>query len=336
MPCEITFLATHNHDLTSYDSLKFRKVSPEVRARLVDLFQNGHSPISALKVIKDDIQLNNENYEEMLVDRRYCPTYEDCYYLYKNRFRKKATSSNVEGKYAEYIKVLHKRDYSIGSNSDESSDTQDEDDLNENLGHEFEAYEDLMTVESDPDNYLMQNDTDNEEYLVKFEGDSEENFIQTDNEYKEFVIEISNDPEETIVQDENVVETIIVDKDITKFIPVSNDREAAKSVLYDINNIIDDFIEKSPTETRVGLEALYKTLVNIKDPSAFTTCCTVFGSVMQFKPITRKTTLSDANGLEEDSSRKILNGTIKKPIVGHNRSKERRKAALLLNNSGLL
>jgi hypothetical protein len=89
MPCEVTFITTHNHSTLSADSLRFRKISQEVKDKLLNLFHNGHSVSTALQSLKIDIQLNNDNYEEILADRKYCPTYDDCYHLYRQEFERR-------------------------------------------------------------------------------------------------------------------------------------------------------------------------------------------------------------------------------------------------------
>jgi hypothetical protein len=81
MPCEVTFITTHNHSTLSADCLRFRKISEEVKDKLLNLFHNGHSASTALESLKIDIQLNNDNYDEILADRKYCPTYDDCYHV---------------------------------------------------------------------------------------------------------------------------------------------------------------------------------------------------------------------------------------------------------------
>lgn len=100
MPCEIDLLVTHNHSTGSSDSLRFRKVSPEVREKLINLFHNGHTPATALKMIKMEIQLQCKDYEMVLADRNRCPDYSYSYNVYITEFKKKYTpiEFNLDGK----------------------------------------------------------------------------------------------------------------------------------------------------------------------------------------------------------------------------------------------
>lgn len=65
-PCIIHFVATHNHDIFLKDSVRFNRVSDNVKENLLKLYHSGHTPASALETIKMDIQLSYENYEEIL------------------------------------------------------------------------------------------------------------------------------------------------------------------------------------------------------------------------------------------------------------------------------
>lgn len=84
MPSESTFIATHNQSTNSADAVLFRKVSSDVEEKLINLFNNGHSPASALETIKIDIHLNFDNYESILADRKYCPAD----YMYMKVFKR--------------------------------------------------------------------------------------------------------------------------------------------------------------------------------------------------------------------------------------------------------
>jgi hypothetical protein len=86
LPCAVELNFSHNHALKSADVLRFRPVGEEVKAKLLDMFRKGHSPASALESHKVDIQLENEEYEHKLADRKYCPDYGSCYRLYRKEF----------------------------------------------------------------------------------------------------------------------------------------------------------------------------------------------------------------------------------------------------------
>lgn len=82
-PCDIVLIATHNHNT---DSLKHRRVADEVDQKLLELFKNGHNASTALEAIITEIHSKHENYEELLADRRYCPDYRHCHYIYEKKF----------------------------------------------------------------------------------------------------------------------------------------------------------------------------------------------------------------------------------------------------------
>lgn len=83
MHCEIKLIPDHNHSTDNADALRFRPVSEETKDKLLMLFECGHSPATALQCLKTEIQLNNDNYENMLDDRHYCPNHNFCYYLFR-------------------------------------------------------------------------------------------------------------------------------------------------------------------------------------------------------------------------------------------------------------
>lgn len=89
MPCEITLIATHNHSTGTADSLRFRQVSSEVKQELLNLYENGHTPGTALEMIRCNIQMNNDDYITALADRKQCPSYKYCYDLFMKEFKAK-------------------------------------------------------------------------------------------------------------------------------------------------------------------------------------------------------------------------------------------------------
>ena len=78
-PLEIELNFTHNHVIYSAESLSFRHVDDEVRQEFIRLFQDGHSPSSALYVYEDNLHLNTINEQELLetlADRARNPGYD--------------------------------------------------------------------------------------------------------------------------------------------------------------------------------------------------------------------------------------------------------------------
>lgn len=87
LPCEIYMRLAHNHPIEACDALRFRPVGNEVKESLKALYHQGHTPATALEVIKIDLMTNHpDNYEELLADRQVCPDYQACYYLYVQEF----------------------------------------------------------------------------------------------------------------------------------------------------------------------------------------------------------------------------------------------------------
>lgn len=79
----------HNHKLTSVEAMKWRDVSSETIEKLQELYMSGHSPSSALKTIKYNLQEEEgENYIYAIADRSICPDLQFCYRLYYKLFQK--------------------------------------------------------------------------------------------------------------------------------------------------------------------------------------------------------------------------------------------------------
>ena len=79
---KITLHHEHNHPLESAEAFRYRPVSEETIEKLKSLFQNGHSPSSALDTIKYDLQeQHGENYLYAAADRSVCPESDFCYRL---------------------------------------------------------------------------------------------------------------------------------------------------------------------------------------------------------------------------------------------------------------
>ncbi|GFR30465.1 SWIM-type domain-containing protein [Trichonephila clavata] len=94
-PCEIQIRYVHNHPTNSADSLRFRPVSKEAEEKLINLYQIGHSPASALEMLKIDLQIEHgSSYSKILSDRYHCPDKSFCYRLYYKHFGKDYAASS--------------------------------------------------------------------------------------------------------------------------------------------------------------------------------------------------------------------------------------------------
>lgn len=65
-PCIIRFVSTHNHSIVSADALRFRHVSEDTKMKLINLYNSGHTPATALESLKIELQLSNDNFELLL------------------------------------------------------------------------------------------------------------------------------------------------------------------------------------------------------------------------------------------------------------------------------
>ncbi|XP_033647307.1 uncharacterized protein LOC117306861 [Asterias rubens] len=100
----------HNHDLLSSASLRNRDVSKETTDNLKALYQKGHTPSTALEILKHNLREEfSANYSHVLGDRSLCPDLNYCYRLYY-RLAKQATKGasgadiyvNLEARLASY------------------------------------------------------------------------------------------------------------------------------------------------------------------------------------------------------------------------------------------
>lgn len=80
----LTFVVTvnyiHNHPLACADALRRNDVSEATEEKLRSLFEHGHSPSSALSLLKYDLQEEyGDNYIFASADRSICPDVQFCY-----------------------------------------------------------------------------------------------------------------------------------------------------------------------------------------------------------------------------------------------------------------
>ncbi|XP_053469446.1 uncharacterized protein si:dkey-75a21.2 [Ictalurus furcatus] len=89
----------HNHNLHVPDALRYKDVGPEAIQKLKKLFEAGHSPSTALDVLKYDLQLElGEDYAYASADRSICPDIQFCYRLYhqvSKSLREASPSSSI-------------------------------------------------------------------------------------------------------------------------------------------------------------------------------------------------------------------------------------------------
>ncbi|KAI2661234.1 Septation ring formation regulator EzrA [Labeo rohita] len=72
----------HNHRLNTAEVMRWRDVSNDTIEKLQQLYKSGHSPSSALKTIKYNLQEEEgDNYIYAIADRSVCPDLQFCYRL---------------------------------------------------------------------------------------------------------------------------------------------------------------------------------------------------------------------------------------------------------------
>ncbi len=76
----ITINNSHNHNVFVADTQRHRDVGDKAVETLLSLFEIGHSPTSALAVLKNDLQVEyGEHFVYASADRAMCPDLQFCY-----------------------------------------------------------------------------------------------------------------------------------------------------------------------------------------------------------------------------------------------------------------
>ncbi|XP_030848153.1 uncharacterized protein LOC115926838 [Strongylocentrotus purpuratus] len=76
----VTLRFEHNHPLSCANAVRRKDVSEATVAKLKTLFENGHSPSSALDTMKHDLQeVHGDQYVFVSTDRSICPDLHFCY-----------------------------------------------------------------------------------------------------------------------------------------------------------------------------------------------------------------------------------------------------------------
>ncbi|CAG9813941.1 unnamed protein product [Phaedon cochleariae] len=100
MPCLIKLIPNHNHPTSGAEALRYRRVSDETNDKLINLFEAGHSPSSAIESLKMEIKMRCD-YDDILADRSTFPDYSYCYHLYKRTFNEKYVPMEVSHEFLE-------------------------------------------------------------------------------------------------------------------------------------------------------------------------------------------------------------------------------------------
>jgi len=109
-PCLISLTWDHNHPIMAADVLRRQNVSSEVDFKLEHLCKNGHSPKTALRCIKMDIEDNlvqGDRLEHVLVNRSLCPDYRHCNYILNKIFPNDYDNPNDNERISSFIETLN-------------------------------------------------------------------------------------------------------------------------------------------------------------------------------------------------------------------------------------
>lgn len=82
MPCEVELQALHNHEVEDVKALSWRRVSEDIKDKIYGLYERGHNASTAKDLLKMNVCFNFHDYDTMLADRKFCPNYNYCAYLY--------------------------------------------------------------------------------------------------------------------------------------------------------------------------------------------------------------------------------------------------------------
>ncbi|XP_070839700.1 uncharacterized protein [Chaetodon trifascialis] len=97
----------HNHHVSCAAAMRRRDVSRETVEKLKKLFESGHSPSSALSILKYDLQEEErDNYVYAAADRSVCPDLHFCYRLYYKLFRRAYSAAPGEEMFKDLQQTL--------------------------------------------------------------------------------------------------------------------------------------------------------------------------------------------------------------------------------------
>ncbi|XP_050306888.1 uncharacterized protein LOC126743717 [Anthonomus grandis grandis] len=149
-PCELTIRHIHNHLLESADVLRHRRPTKETEEKILELFAIGHSPSSALDLLKYDLQEEyGSEYNKIAADGALCPKLQWVFHKYHTKFKKAHKASDE-------FSNSHISSPSSPLPTDRSEEPSDNDNLNQerfisiqqNLQRVFDKL--LQDVQEDP------------------------------------------------------------------------------------------------------------------------------------------------------------------------------------------
>ncbi|XP_065226337.1 uncharacterized protein LOC135849722 [Planococcus citri] len=118
-PCTVKYHNYHNHPLSSEELLCHRKPIERIENKIRELLLKNHTPVSALKILKQDLQQEfKDEYSKIVKDGAFCPKLQWIYHKYYSIFKEMYTDPyKIKCFPAEFIEEYEESD----SENDESS-----------------------------------------------------------------------------------------------------------------------------------------------------------------------------------------------------------------------
>lgn len=97
MMCHIVLVPIHNHEVSN--TLLCRKVTDDMKQKLIHLFDRGHNTSTAREILRFNIHLNYNDYSKLISDKKYYLDYQSCAYRYMkyNKLRETSVSTEDDG-----------------------------------------------------------------------------------------------------------------------------------------------------------------------------------------------------------------------------------------------
>lgn len=91
-PCTVKYHNYHNHPLSSDELLCHRKPLERIEHKIRQLLLKNHTPVSALKILKQDLQQEfKDEYSKIVKDGAFCPKLQWIYHKYYSIFKEMCT-----------------------------------------------------------------------------------------------------------------------------------------------------------------------------------------------------------------------------------------------------
>lgn len=122
-PCTVKYHNFHNHPLTSEELLCHRKPSERIEQKIRELLLKNHTPVSALKILKQDLQQEfKDEYSKIVKDGAFCPKLQWIYHKYYSIFKEMCDPYKLKYSLSEFmIEEFEETDSETEINNDVST-----------------------------------------------------------------------------------------------------------------------------------------------------------------------------------------------------------------------